>query len=289
MKKNHFYIIGTECKWEEKEILKAVRRKGFSGKILGARGMDIRLSAGGAQLYYAGKNITETFKKSRIFFRRTRGAQEKMITLAILAKGWGLRFTDSVKSIVSNLNKAIFLPSVITKKINNIETVFAGRGATLESLNTAFPYPVLIKPVCGRHGEGIKIIKNEDGLARFLAVNNKDVMIQAFLKIDAEYRIFVVGGKALGVVQKIPKKGSHIANYAAGARFIKCKIPSFAVREAISICRGQKIDIGGVDLAKVGNRFYLLEVNRCPEFYAFSGATGINVAERIVEFLLNKA
>jgi len=94
--------------------------------------------------------------------------------------------------------------------------------------------------------------------------------------------------KYFGVIQKIPEAGSVIANYAAGAQFKVATLPRSVVRECVTLCQQQGIDIGGVDLAKVGKNFYLLEVNRCPEFKAFTKATGIDVAGKIVEFALQK-
>lgn len=279
-------IIGTEMGWEELEILKAAKARGMSRHCFKAATIEIRLTPTGTKLYRHKKDITSLFQKSRLLFRRSRGAQEKMITLALLAEHWGLSFTDGVTSIMSNLNKSIFLPSVSTRWIRPIPTLFCNRGemGDLSSLT----FPLLSKPVHGRHGEDVTIFDRPADFKRFLKTNLKSLMIQPFLPIEKEYRVFVVGKKALGVVQKIPRKGSRIANYARGATFLPSKLPSAMIREAVKLCRDQQIDIGGVDLAQVGTHFYLLEVNRCPEFKAFSLATGIVVADQILNFILNK-
>lgn len=57
----------------------------------------------------------------------------------------------------------------------------------------------------------------------------------------------------------------------------------------MKLCQIQKIDIGGVDVAKTkAGEYYILEINRCPEFRAFSEATGINVANEIIDFIKQK-
>ena len=282
-------IIGSDIKWEEKGLLKAIKQEGCQGKILEAYEIDIVIKGAESQLFYRNKNITRQFKNSRIIFRRTRGAQEKMITLAMLAKHWKLKYTDSVKSIMSNLSKAIFMPSVNLKKpIHHIETAFVSRGESINPKALPSTFPILAKPVYGRHGEGITIIKKEGQLNNFLKKNTKNMMVQPFLNIQKEYRIFVIKNKSIGVIEKTPEKGSTIANYAAGATFTKSKLPEGVIKSAIQICEEQNIDIGGVDIAKAGSKFYLLEVNRCPEFRAFSEATKINVAKKIIEFILKK-
>ena len=206
----------------------------------------------------------------------------------MIAKQWKIPFTDTVQSVMSNLNKAVFMPSVQTQKIRHIPTYFAGRREVAIPEKKGISAPFLIKPVHGRHGEGIQIKKNEKALEAFLKKNKKEMMIQSFLNIEEEYRVFVIGKETLGVVKKTPEPGSKIANYAAGATFTKTIMTHEIVKEAIAVCQSQGIDIGGVDLAKVGSSFYLLEVNRCPEFKAFAKATDVDVANKIIHFTKSK-
>lgn len=286
--KPSFLIIGADSQWEEEALILAAKQRGHSARFLNAQAVEIRLQASAAALFYESRDITRLFQKSRLIFRRARGAQEKMITLALLARNRKVPFTDSVTSIASNLNKAVFMPSVQTGCIRHIETSFVARGESATSQSRHSRFPVLLKPVHGRHGEGVEIAKDPAELRRCLADANKAMMLQPFLNIESEYRVFVVGCQALGVIRKIPAKGSAIANYAAGATFVPDSLDPKIVKEAVRICGEQGIDIGGVDLAKAGGVFYLLEVNRCPEFRAFTAATGIDVAGAIVDFAAKK-
>jgi len=212
-----------------------------------------------------------------------------MISLALLVDHWRIPATDSVLSIATNLNKAYSLPSLTLKSIQHIPTCFLQKDKAFDKLALSLTPPLLVKPVCGRHGEGIQIMETADDVSMFLSTQHKDnLMLQSFLKIDEEYRVFVVGDQSLGVIKKIPKEGSVIANYAAGAQFVSAKVPEAIKAECIEICRQQCIDIGGVDLARIGDGFFLLEINRCPEFRAFSKAKDINVAEHIVKFITKK-
>ncbi len=280
-------IIGTEPKWEEEELSAAFQRSGVKAYVLDPKKIVIRLGDDSPELLYWGmKNITELFKKSRIIFRRTRGAQEKMLALVLLAKHLGIPFTDTFDSICSNLNKAVFLPSIRTKHIAHIPTHFISKSGGFHPRIKNLKYPVLIKPSHGRHGDGIKIFKTEKALRGFLAKNTKDILLQEFLPIEEEFRIFVVGGKALGAVKKVVSDGKFIANYSRGTTFIPFRMGSSLLQESVKICGDHGIDIGGVDIARVGETYYLLEVNRCPEFRGFSGATGIAVADTIRDFVL---
>ncbi|MFH1012408.1 MAG: hypothetical protein V1760_01540 [Candidatus Peregrinibacteria bacterium] len=286
--KRTLLIIGTDFQWEEQELMAIAKSLKHPIHFLDAHHVDIRIGKMEAELFYEGKNMTNAFKKSRVIFRRARGDHEKMISLSLLAQNWNVPFTDSVISIMSNLNKAIALPATTTKLIRHIPTHFVGSGESLAPGSLSFSFPLLAKPVHGRHGKGVEILRNKTALACYIRRNNRALMIQPFLPVASEYRVFVVGGLSLGVIQKIPKRGSSIANYAAGAQFLPARMAPQILEEVVRLCREQGVDIGGVDLAKVGNDFYLLEINRCPEFKAFSEATGQNVAQAIVRFALSK-
>ena len=210
-----------------------------------------------------------------------------MIALAEVAAEWKVPFTDSLRSIRDNLDKRLSVPPFTATAILPIPTLFLDP-AEIVRPPKEWIFPLLVKPALGRHGKGIRIFQTEKTLNSFLRANRSPVLLQPILTIDKEFRVFCVGDHALGTIRKIPKKGSLVANYAAGAKFVKAVLPARVAKEAVKICASLEIDIGGVDLARVGRRYYLLEVNRCPEFSAFTKATGNDVASAIVRFALKK-
>ncbi len=141
----------------------------------------------------------------------------------------------------------------------------------------------------GRHGEDIFIHKNLESLQNAIDKSSETLIIQAYLEVESEFRAFIIGDKVLGVVKKIPESGTTIANYAAGAKFVKVDLPKNILDESVKLCQKQEIDIGGVDIAydKNGN-YFLLEINRCPEFKAFQTATKVDVAGEVIDFVLSK-
>lgn len=285
----HIFVIGSDRQWEEDQILAAAQEMSIDADFLEASKLHIALNAQDADVYHSGESIRNALKQSRIVFRRTRGSQDMMIALTLLADHWNIPHTDSVHSILGNVNKMHFMPSLTLKRIENIPTHFlCSHTENVPSLILDFSPPYILKPVSGRHGEGIVVAQSADEVEKHSAESENDFLLQKFLEIDEEYRVFVVGGEALGCIRKVPEEGSKVANYAAGASFHNTDLPDDITQEAVALCAQQGIDIGGVDLARIGETYYLLELNRCPEFKAFYGATGIEVALHIVDFLLSK-
>ena len=287
--KQSILIIGSDEKWEERELLAEAKKQMLEARFIMAGDVMVFLDEKKAKLFYKDEDITELFYRSKIIFRRTRGAMDKMFVLANLADaGHQAVFTDSVQSIMNNLNKIYSMHLAVTKDIRHIPTVFLIKGQELDIKPFGLSFPLVIKPAFGRHGEGIIFVEDQETLDKALADNNQSLLVQKALNIKKEYRIFVVGGKCLGVIEKIPEEGSRVANYAAGAEFRQAEIGEQYIQDAIEICRQNKIDIGGVDIAFADGHYYLLEINRCPEFKAFTTATGVNVSEEIIYFISQK-
>lgn len=277
------FIIGADRQWEEDQLLAEANAAGLTASFLRAGDISITLQDAEADVLYEGASVREALKAGRLIFRRARGAYDSMVALAFLADRWGIPMTDSVESITLNLNKYHALPALLWQ-IRHIPTLFL----SADQMEQAIPWepPLIAKPADGRHGEGIVLLQTAKEVQAWLASRRTHTyLLQTFLPLEAEYRIIVVGDRALGAVQKTPPEGSLVANYAAGAKFEQIELPPVILEECVELCRRQHISIGGVDLAKVGDTYYLLEINRCPEFSAFSSATNIPVAREIIQFV----
>lgn len=120
-------------------------------------------------------------------------------------------------------------------------------------------------PLIGRqkhHGQGsnIELIKNstqvKDSLSKYWA---------EFIPKEREFRIYVFGGKAIGVAEKIPKDTKDIAwNSHLGSTFVDVPTKEWnkkAVQIGIDSARVIGQYFSGVDLMEYRGDFYVLEVN----------------------------
>ncbi len=155
-------------------------------------------------------------------------------------------------------------------------------------------FPMIVKPISGRQGKGISLIKTA---AEMLAYTNNffkertdsdtPIFFQTFVAFVKEYRIFVIDKKIIGLVVKVKKKGEIVANAAQGATFIPIENPQQVIVEFIldHMANG----IYGVDLAiDTTGGIHLIEANTSPNWKAFQEATGIDVAAVIIQDTLDK-
>lgn len=155
-------------------------------------------------------------------------------------------------------------------------------------------FPIIVKPIDGRQGEGIFLLKTA---AEMLAYTNQffkqktdtdmPIFFQTYVSFVKEYRIFVIDKKIIGLVVKIKQKGEIVANAAKGATFIHIENPQQVIVEFIldHLSNG----IYGVDVAiDTAGGIHLIEANMSPNWKAFQQTTGIDVAAVIIQDALRK-
>ncbi len=236
-------------------------------------------------LFINGKKID---KVDFALVRRTRGAEEKVYEVARFLEESGTKVLDKPELLLN-----IFLSkfdSVLNrcKEFDVPATYYCSSFGSLKKFleENEIVFPIIIKPCKGYHGEGIVKIDYKEDFMEFAKLffnkNKENLFFQEYIDIKHEYRIFVVGSKSLGIVEKISKEGMIAKNYALGAEFVQVKKPQVA-KLAERLCKKLRREFSGVDIIEDGKgKLYILECNRSPQFIGFMKATGINVAEKII-------
>lgn len=113
-----------------------------------------------------------------------------------------------------------------------------------------------------------------------------NMFVQEYIEAPGDYRVFVIGDKVLGVVFKKKSKNDFRSNVAVGGQMTKCQLTKEMSTLALRAAQITETEIAGVDFIEKDGKFYLLEVNRSPQFTGFMKATGIDVPQKIAEYLV---
>lgn len=156
-------------------------------------------------------------------------------------------------------------------------------------------YPYIAKDIIGSSGEEVfKISKNSEFIKLLKTFNSdfkiKTLLFQRFLPKAEDLRVIVLNGKIVGAMKRIAQPGNFLTNYSQGGKVETYKIGEDpeARRLALNASKLLKLDYCGVDLMKnEKNRWVVLEVNRACQFEGFEKSTGINVAEGIIDYLVD--
>ncbi len=149
-------------------------------------------------------------------------------------------------------------------------------------------FPCIAKPVVGSQGRGIKLIQNSKEALELMMSAGEDYLFQEYLPIESDYRIFIIGNEVLGAMRRFVAPNDIRSNVSIGAKTEPC-IPTPLMKEvALRAAAAFKYDVSGVDIAIVGDKHYVLEVNRTPQWQGIKRALGIDPALAIVTFCLEK-
>jgi ribosomal protein S6--L-glutamate ligase len=147
----------------------------------------------------------------------------------------------------------------------------------------------------------IKLLQGSQGAGVVLAPTRKaaEAVISAFQQLNANYlvqefiaeaegrdiRAFVVGGKVVASMERSAPPGDFRSNLHRGGTAKDIKLTKHARDVAIAAARAMNLNVAGVDLIRAKRGPLVLEVNSSPGLEGIETATGVDVAEQIIEFI----
>ena len=135
-----------------------------------------------------------------------------------------------------------FMPQTIfTHNINEIKKFFINHKR------------IIIKPIHSFSGNDIHLLKRFNSkLVKNFVKKHDHIMCQKYLpKIyRGDKRVFLINGKVVGVISRVPKKGSFLSNMSKGAKPINTKLTKIESRISKLIAQDlkkKKIFFAGID------------------------------------------
>jgi hypothetical protein len=130
-------------------------------------------------------------------------------------------------------------------------------------------FPIVIRPPVHSRGRHVYKVNNMKEAASAILKCGVNWYANKYVNKTNEYRVFVVQGRAVAVVEKTPGKKDDIAwNVAQGGRFDNINWdlwPLKAVKISIEAFKLSGLTFGGVDVMKdVEGNCYVLEINSAP-------------------------
>jgi ribosomal protein S6--L-glutamate ligase len=180
---------------------------------------------------------------------------------------------------------AVQLPVPDTGFINSIE----GFHKVLARLGG---YPVVLKQVSGRVGEGVFLVKTEHQARLILhntLVTGKGMMLQRFIPPEnrLDIRVLVIGGKVAGAMKLKPKPGDFRSNFHLSQRSWSVELQANWEEIALKAADALGLEIAGVDLiVDDKKRVLVIELNYSPGFTGLEAATGLDIAGRIIDYVV---
>jgi RimK family alpha-L-glutamate ligase len=158
----------------------------------------------------------------------------------------------------------------------------------LDSIEREFSYPIILKKSSGSQGKGVMLVQNRDSLKDISEMidTSKPLIFQEYVSVSRgrDLRVFVIGGKVVGGMMRVAKKGFK-ANFSQGGYVKPVKLSPAVEWLAIECSKLCKLDIAGVDILIDQDTYKICEINASPGFKGFELATGLEIPERVIDFV----
>ena len=144
---------------------------------------------------------------------------------------------------------------------------------------------IIIKPIHGYSGNNIKLLKGKLNKKKIVNYLNKHghIMCQKFLPLIkfGDKRVFIINGKVVGVISRVPKKGSFLSNLSKGAsaKLIKLTKKELSISKIVAKdLKQNNIYFAGIDFIS-GKLNGDINVTSPTGLKTFFDLSGINLAK----------
>lgn len=226
---------------------------------------------------------------------------DKDILLASTLEAMGMKVFNSSHGIEVCDDKAKTHLVLAKEKIPMPKTVFAPMtyanigytdNAFVEPIIEMLGLPLVIKESFGSFGQQVYLAHTADEVFSLVKkLEGKSFLFQQYVKASSgrDVRLQVVGEQVVAAMERQAKEGDFRANITNGGT-MKAYQPSAAEQElAIDCCRILGVDFAGVDLLfDEQGKPLVCEVNSNAHFKNIFDCTGVNTADYILDYILEK-
>lgn len=175
-------------------------------------------------------------------------------------------------------------PSAVTRSSSNLDRLLRLVDGT----------PIILKLLRGTQGTGVALAETRRAAASVLDAllsSGQEVLLQQCVKesIGRDVRALVVGGRVVAAMRRIAADDEFRSNIHRGAVGERVLLPPGAQRTAILAARTLGLDVAGVDLLESRDGPLVMEVNASPGFQGLEKTTGLNIAQRLVDYAVQVA
>lgn len=154
--------------------------------------------------------------------------------------------------------------------------------------------PLVIKLHEGTQGNGVVLAqttKAAESVIDAFRQLDANILVQEFVKEagGSDVRCLVVGGRVVAAMLRHAAPGDFRSNLHRGGNAEVAKLTTKERRTAVRAAKALGLNVAGVDLIRSERGPLVLEVNSSPGLEGIEGATGVDVASEIIEFVENHA
>jgi ribosomal protein S6--L-glutamate ligase len=273
-------------------LVEAARRRGVEVSVLDPLNCLVKLSKRRPEVFHLGERVTHV---DGVIPRI--GASITFYGLAVLRQFemLGVFPANESQAIARSRDKLRSLQLLSRHDIGIPPTAFVRRREDLRSaIRKVGGAPVILKLLEGTQGKGVILAesaKSAESVLDAMHALGQNILIQAFIAEAAgsDYRAIVVGQRVVAAMERSAGAGEFRSNLHRGGTARGVDLDPAWERIAVHAAEVLGLNIAGVDLVRSKEGPMVLEVNSSPGLEGIEGATGIDVAGAMVDYVVEHA
>jgi ribosomal protein S6--L-glutamate ligase len=274
--------------YSTKRLVEAIEQRGHEARIIDHLKCDIIMEDKGPSIYHSGEEvkgvdaIIPRIGASVTFYGTAVVRQFEMMNVFSAVSSLAItRSRDKLRSLQILSSHGLKMPKTAFTNFSKDEN------KTLHHIGDA---PVIIKLLEGTQGLGVVLAETNKAaksvVEAFEGLKAR-VILQEFIKEagGADIRAFVVNGEVVGAMKRQGKEGEFRSNLHRGGTSEMVKLKRSEKTAALSAAKAMGLKIAGVDMLQSKRGPLILEVNSSPGLEGIEGATGIDIAGKIIEYI----
>ena len=153
--------------------------------------------------------------------------------------------------------------------------------------------PIIIKILEGTQGVGVilaETTKVAEAIIETLQSARQDVLLQRFVKESKgkDIRAFVVGDRVVAAMRRVAQGDEFRSNVHRGGRAERIELDPKYEETAVRAAQSMGLRMAGVDMLEGREGPQIMEVNSSPGLEGIEGATDLDIAGAIVDYIANQ-
>jgi len=154
--------------------------------------------------------------------------------------------------------------------------------------------PIVVKLLEGTQGLGVVLAETRKAAESVISAFRQldaNILVQEYIKEarGADIRAFVVGGKVVAAMKRQAAAGEFRSNLHRGGAAEAIKLTPAERATAVRAAKAMGLNVAGVDMLQSDSGPMVLEVNSSPGLEGIEVASGVDIADAIVEFIEDNA
>ena len=269
-------------------LREAADERGHNVKVLNTLRFSISLEEGEPDLFYRGRQLSEyDAVLPRI------GASITYFGTAVVRQfeQMDVYTPNTANGITNSRDKLRSLQIPSRHDIGIPRTMFVrDRKDVLAAIEEVGGAPVIIKILEGTQGVGVILAESNkvaEAIVETLQSARQNVLIQSFVSESRgrDIRALVVGDRVVASMRRVAQVGEYRSNVHRGGRTEVVELDELYERTAVRAAQIMGLRVAGVDMLESDSGPLIMEVNSSPGLEGIEGATRLDVAGAIVDYI----